>query len=827
MQQLRIARGRFQRVPNGMTEVENTAQAGFLFVTGNHVGFDLHSGQNDFLHGLMVAPANLADLTLHKLKKLAVTDDSALESFKQSGTKFPRVERFQDFRINQHSQGLMKCANQVFSCTEIDSGFSTDTCVHLRQQRRGNLHSRNSTHKDGSKETGAVADNASAERHYNGAAVRAGMHHLFRQRFHGCKPFRGLAIVHLQHIVIELGPAQRLLQRVTPMTPHCWRRHNKHSPRLRPQHAPDFAARVAQQSAADDHVIAALTGLNSDFSHLLASTGIITDDRISALNASHFLIDAALCYHSHSMKKVPDQVDFIVVGAGVAGLRAAIALAEAGKVLVLAKQELSESATQYAQGGIAVALSDEDEISLHLQDTINAGDGIVNVNAARVLVEEGPERIQELIDWGTKFDRNGIKLTFAREAAHSRSRVLHANGDSTGREIGRALYAKTSTLKNITVSEFEFTTGLQMDSNGVCGIELISAKGGPHVVRSSAVLLATGGAGQIYSNTTNPAVATADGIAMAFRAGAEISDMEFVQFHPTALYIKNTPRFLLSEALRGEGAVLRNSELLRFMPKYHQMGELAPRDVVARAIAHELEVSRMKDPVVYLDMTHLKEDHIKARFPRIYETCLKYNVDITIDQVPVRPAAHYLMGGVRTDLLGHSSLPGLYAAGEAACTGVHGANRLASNSLLEGLVFGARAGQTMRKELRAPASKAAGSKTSLTETEAAVSAKDKDAEQLIQEIQQLMWTKAGIVRSGQTLREAIEQLQGAAERIPPRTSRRACETGNIHAAALLIARSALAREESRGAHYRIDYPAPNDVKFKKHSVINERNVEFE
>src|SRR5216684_8152569 len=331
----------------------------------------------------------------------------------------------------------------------------------------------------------------------------------------------------------------------------------------------------------------------------------------------HRTIIRFLCYHFGYMKKPPAQVDFIVVGAGVAGLRAAIALAEAGEVLVLAKQELTESATQYAQGGIAVALSDEDEISLHLQDTINAGDGIVNPDAARVLVEEGVDRINELIEWGTEFDRHGTKLTFTREAAHSRSRVLHAHGDSTGREIGRALHAKASSLKNILFSEFEFTSGLCLDSGRVCGVELISARGGPHLAQSSAVLLATGGAGQIYANTTNPAVATADGVAMAFRAGAEISDMEFFQFHPTALYVKNAPRFLLSEALRGEGAVLRNSELLRFMPKYHEMAELAPRDVVARAIAHELEVSRMKDPVVYLDMTHLKEAHIKARFPRI------------------------------------------------------------------------------------------------------------------------------------------------------------------------------------------------------------------
>src|SRR5712671_2750375 len=400
------------------------------------------------------------------------------------------------------------------------------------------------------------------------------------------------------------------------------------------------------------------------------------------------------------MKSVPAETDFIVVGAGVAGLRAAIELAQSGRVLVLTKQEITESATQYAQGGIAVALSDEDEISLHLQDTLSAGDGLVNPEAARVLVEEGPERIQELISWGTQFDREGTKLTFTREGAHSRSRVLHAHGDSTGREIGRALHAKASSLKNISFSEFEFTAMLCMDSGRVIGVSLISGAGEMHTVTSRAVLLATGGAGHVYSNTTNPAVATTDGVAMAYRAGAEISDMEFVQFHPTALYVKNAPRFLLSEALRGEGAVLRNSELHRFMPKYHDMADLAPRDVVARAIAHELDVCRLKEPVVYLDLTHRKADHIKARFPRIYETCLRYNVDITVDQIPVRPAAHYLMGGIRTDLDGRSSLPGLYAAGEAACTGVHGANRLASNSLLEGLVFGARAAVAMVKELK-------------------------------------------------------------------------------------------------------------------------------
>src|SRR5947209_9383665 len=508
------------------------------------------------------------------------------------------------------------------------------------------------------------------------------------------------------------------------------------------------------------------------------------------------------CYDSQfCMKKLPAQVDFIVVGAGVAGLRAAISLAEAGKVLVLAKQELTESATQYAQGGIAVALSDEDEISLHLQDTINAGDGIVNPKAAQVLVEEGPERIQELIEWGTQFDRNGTRLTFTREAAHSRNRILHAHGDSTGREIGRALYAKAASLKNISFCEFEFISAMHVEDGRIAGVQLIAPQDSLHIVKSSSVLLATGGAGQVYSNTTNPAVATADGVAMAYHAGAEISDMEFVQFHPTALFLKNAPRFLLSEALRGEGAVLRNGELTRFMPKYHEMAELAPRDVVARAIAHELEVSRMKDPVVYLDMTHLKAEQTKTRFPRIYATCLKHNVDLTIDQVPVRPAAHYVMGGVRTDLEGRSNLPGLYAAGEAACTGVHGANRLASNSLLEGLVFGARAGQAMRNEL----CEIENASRAVHETLSGSGTSDPDA--LIREIQQLMWNKAGIVRSGQTLKEAREKLQAAGERLPAATSRRACEARNIHTTAMLIVRSALARIESRGAHYRTDYPA--------------------
>src|ERR1017187_555135 len=400
------------------------------------------------------------------------------------------------------------------------------------------------------------------------------------------------------------------------------------------------------------------------------------------------------------MKALPSETDFIVVGAGIAGLRASVELASAGRVLCLAKREVTESNTQYAQGGIAAALSDDDEVSLHLDDTLKAGDGLCIEAAARILVEEGPARIEELIEWGTEFNRTGTKIAFTREGAHSRNRVLHAHGDSTGREIGRALYLKAKALKPIEFREFEFTTELLLQDGRAIGVRVLDNAGQLHEIHASSVLLATGGLGQVYSDTTNPQVATGDGVAMAHRAGAEISDMEFVQFHPTALYLKNAPRFLLSEALRGEGGYLRNLELQRFMHKYHEMGELAPRDVVARAIAHELEITRRPDAVVYLDLMHLNSETVRKRFPTIYATCMQYNVDIAEELIPIRPAAHHSMGGVRPDRDERTSIPGLYAAGEVACTGVHGANRLASNSLLEGLVYGARAAQNMREHLR-------------------------------------------------------------------------------------------------------------------------------
>ncbi|HEX4311064.1 MAG TPA: FAD-binding protein [Acidobacteriaceae bacterium] len=365
------------------------------------------------------------------------------------------------------------------------------------------------------------------------------------------------------------------------------------------------------------------------------------------------------------------ETEFLIVGAGIAGLRAAIGLAlDGARVLVVTKEALGESNTNYAQGGIAVAMSGEEDVALHLDDTVNAGDRLGDREAARVLVEEGPLRVEELLRWGTDFDREGGRLMLTREGAHSCNRILHAQGDATGAEIGRSLLRQARSMPKITLREWTTTVGLTIEDGSTVGVKLLDKDGELSQVRAQAVLLASGGAGQVYSDTTNPAVATGDGIAMAFRAGAEIADMEFYQFHPTALSLPNVPRFLLSEALRGEGAYLRNARGERFMERYHPLLELASRDVVARAITREGMGATDEALPVYLDMRHVTKTDPATRFPGISRFLGQHGLDLRRDLIPVRPAAHYLMGGVRRDVHGRTSLPRLYAAGEVACTGV-------------------------------------------------------------------------------------------------------------------------------------------------------------
>ena len=531
---------------------------------------------------------------------------------------------------------------------------------------------------------------------------------------------------------------------------------------------------------------------------------------------------------------LPKQVDYIVMGAGVAGLRAAVELADHGNVLVVTKESVAESNTHYAQGGIAVAMEGDEDVALHLKDTVGAGDGLVYRPAAEVLVAEGPMRVDELIEWGAKFDKEGGRLVRTREGAHSLPRILHANGDATGAEISRSLAAFARAHEGIEFAEWTTVTDLVVNDGQAAGADLLDRENNSHRVNARAVLIAAGGAGQVYSDTTNPAVATGDGIALAVEAGAELADMEFYQFHPTAFSLPGAPRFLLSEALRGEGAYLRNDKGERFMERYHPLLELAPRDVVARAITREgMDFETGEARVVHLDMRHVKAIDLHKRFPGISAFLAQYGLDLHRDLIPVRPAAHYLMGGIRTDLDGRTSLPGLYAAGEAACTGVHGANRLASNSLLEGLVFGARAAKAMISDEPHPetAETRAKAATNLPESET------REAEEVIAGLQNAMWVHAGLLRSERTLREGMAAQQACEERVAEisgqgRQHRRLIEARSLCRIAAAVLQSAMARTESRGAHFRNDYPKRDDAHFLKHSVLHRdrqgsERVEFE
>jgi L-aspartate oxidase len=515
------------------------------------------------------------------------------------------------------------------------------------------------------------------------------------------------------------------------------------------------------------------------------------------------------------------RADFLIIGSGIAALRAAPEVAGHGDVLILTKAEPGEGNTGHAQGGIAAAVGPGDTPELHAADTLAAGDGLCDEQAVRVLVEEGPRFVRELMAWGVRFDRApGGEPALAMEGAHSARRVLHAH-DATGREIGRVLWSRASRLPGVTTHDHARVVDLVIESGRCVGARFLNAEGSLLTARARCVLLATGGAGQVYHETTNPHVATGDGVAMAYRAGATVIDLEFVQFHPTALMVHGQPRFLLSEALRGEGARLVNADGEAFMERYDPAGDLAPRDRVSRAIVREAERTGQ---ALFLSLERLDPDFVHERFPLISDACRAAGLDLARDRIPVGPAAHYVMGGVQTDLDGRTSIPGLYAAGEVACTGVHGANRLASNSLLEGLVFGARAGCGMREEGKQQAPVASASAVTGA-TAAAPGASGAGAANRLRadatELSRLMWKDVGLFRDRQGLLRALGVFEPAWRELDARLrGGPPLEPADWRAASVitvgrLIARAALRREESRGGHYRSDFPNRDDVHWKR------------
>ncbi len=500
------------------------------------------------------------------------------------------------------------------------------------------------------------------------------------------------------------------------------------------------------------------------------------------------------------------ETDYVVIGSGVAGLRAAIGLARSGAaVSVLTKDRANESNTEYAQGGVAVVLSDDDNAELHEDDTLVAGAGLCDSRAVEVLVNEGTGYIKELIDWGTEFDREGGKLVFTREAAHSRRRILHAHGDSTGAEFVRSLTARAAVERSINLTPFANTESLIVRDGRCVGVRFLDPiLRAPREIFARGVILCTGGAGQLFQHTTNPSVATGDGMAMAYFAGADLADMEFVQFHPTALDLAGAPRFLLSEAMRGEGGKLRNKYGERFMSRYDERLELAPRDIVSRSIVAEMRRTGTRN--VFLDMTELDGEFLKGRFPKIYETCMHFGLDISRDALPVSPASHYCMGGIRTDLWGRTTVPGLYAAGEVTCTGVHGANRLASNSLLEGLVFGARsADAALSDESAAPAATSASTADRRGKSAGSISVAVK------KRVKRVMWERVGILRDRNSLERAIAEFDQILTGRLDQASRNFVTLGR------LVAAGAIWREESRGGHFRLDFPDQHE-EFRVHSI---------
>ena len=511
------------------------------------------------------------------------------------------------------------------------------------------------------------------------------------------------------------------------------------------------------------------------------------------------------------------EFDIIIIGSGIAGLYTALLAREVGNVLILTKDSLDECNTKYAQGGIAAPIGDGDSPELHFQDTIAAGAGLCDPVAVRILTEEAGDRIADLIDIGVPFDTQFGAVALTKEAAHSIPRILHAGGDATGERIEVTLSNAVRASHNITIMEHCLATEIIVREGKATGVIAFDSRSGSLEQFSSAnIILATGGAGRLFKLTTNPDVATADGIALAYKAGAEITDMEFCQFHPTAIRLPGIPPFLISEAVRGEGGILRDVDGKHFMPDYAPEADLAPRDIVARGIVAQMRKTRSDR--VFIDVRHLPRKTITTRFPTIYRFCLDHGLDIAKGLVPVAPAAHYMMGGVRTNAYGETNTSGLFACGEVACTGVHGANRLASNSLMEVLVFSRRIIERAKGNLTTP------EKSSTVRIDTGLSKYDTSGVTTplrLATLQQILWESAGIIRSKEKLEEVAVTLAVWHKTLGEPTDRPYYELCNMVLAGRLLVEAALTREESRGAHFRTDFTEPS-AEWEKHIVFRNR-----
>ncbi len=510
--------------------------------------------------------------------------------------------------------------------------------------------------------------------------------------------------------------------------------------------------------------------------------------------------------------------DTLIVGSGVAGLSSAIHAAKDGSVLIVTKAKINENCTEYAQGGIAAGLCPEDSFEEHINDTLRTGQGLCDAVIVSGVVREGTKRVKELIDWGAKFDKENGELIFTKEGGHSHPRILRARGDSTGKEIEDTLVGMVNKHPNIRVFEYTFAIDLLVSNNTCDGIIAWRSREGKMLIWAKQIILASGGCCQVYRETTNPEIATGDGIAMAYRAGVELQDLEFVQFHPTTLYVAGAERVLISETVRGEGGILKNKNGERFMPKYHPKAELAPRDVVSRSIL--LEIYRTGHTHVYLDVRHISEKKLSTRFPKIKKLCASFGIDISRQLIPVHPSAHYMIGGIKVDQGGRTNIKNLYACGEVSCTGLHGANRLGSNSLLECLVYGYRASREISRELRKM--KDGLSPHSFKE----ISKNDRhcelDLEDVKNSLKSLMWRNVGIERDDKHLKEVVENIDLWCKYIINNefSTPLGWEVQNMLTVARLISISASKRKESRGVHYRLDFPDNDDKCWKKHIVIS-------